>query len=99
MEESRAGRVEEETPAQLATAYHGFPCYDTGMDLTAAILAVETAQNALTAADSGNAQAQSKFDAAKTALDTAKQTDADAITGFNKSLDDLIAAATAAKRS
>jgi len=68
------------------------------MNLADAITAVEAASTTLTAADGAKTSAQSKFDAAKATLDTATQADADAVAAFNKSLDDLIAAASAAKR-
>ena len=68
------------------------------MDLITAIAAVETAQTNVNNADSASTAAQAKFDAAQAALTSSTQGDADALMAFNKSLDDLIASATAAKR-
>lgn len=68
------------------------------MNLSDAIAAVESASTTLNAADGAKTQAQQKFDAAQASLTSATTADADAVTAFNKSLDELIAAATAAKR-
>lgn len=65
--------------------------------LTQAIAAVETAQTNLTNANTSEAAAQSKFDAARQAKADADKADSDAVTAFNSALDALIAAATAAK--
>jgi hypothetical protein len=68
------------------------------MTLLDAISAVEAASTDLSNADTAKAAAQSKFDAAKAAKETADQSDTVAEQSFNASLDALITAATAAKR-
>jgi hypothetical protein len=68
------------------------------MMLLDAISAVEAASTDLSNADTAKAAAQSKFDAAKAAKETADQSDTVAEQSFNASLDALITAATAAKR-
>ena len=66
--------------------------------LSQAISDVEAAQTGLSNADTSKQAAQAKFDAAQAAKTTADQADVDATTTFNAALDELISAATAAKR-
>lgn len=66
--------------------------------LSQAIADVEASVTNLNNADTAQAQAQQKFDAAQAAKAAADQADADAVKDFNAKLDGLIAAATAAKR-
>lgn len=68
------------------------------MNLIEAINAVEAAATDLSNADSAQAAAQAKYEAALAGKNTADQADVDAITKFDGTLDVLIAAATAAKR-
>lgn len=65
--------------------------------LTTAISALETAEQALVAADGNQQRAQEKYDAALTAKTAADGDDAAAVTAFNASLDGLIEACQAAK--
>ncbi len=67
------------------------------MTLTEAITAVENSATSLTTADSAQTVATDKFNAAKTAKDSADLQDKDAIISFNTALDALIAVANAAK--
>lgn len=81
------------------------PAPVTTLSLTDAITAFDSAQATLANADSAQTVAKGQVDAAqaklqaaqdaKTATDTA---DTQAVAAFNQSIDDLIAAATAAKR-
>lgn len=66
--------------------------------LTDAITAAEAAEQNLTGADGAQLAAQAKFDAATLAKAAADAADRDAVTAFNGALDDLSAAALAAKR-
>lgn len=65
--------------------------------LSQAIADVEAASTALSNAQTSQQAAQTKFDAAKSAKDSADQANADAVTAFNSSLDEIVAAAQAAK--
>jgi hypothetical protein len=67
------------------------------MTLQEAIAAVEAADTTRSAADTAKANADTKLAAAQAASVASNTADADAITAFNKSLDDLVTAATAAK--
>jgi hypothetical protein len=66
--------------------------------LSQAIADVEASVTALSAADTAQATANQKFDAAKAAKDSADSDDAKAVETYNTMLDALIAAATANKR-
>lgn len=69
------------------------------LDLQTAINNVEQANTSLSNANTNQSAAQSKFDSALAAKQQADTDDANAVANFNSSLDDLIAAATAAKIS
>jgi hypothetical protein len=71
----------------------------TTMDLAGAIRGVEGAQTALQSADTQQAAAQAKYEDALTTKVSADKAEGDAVAAFNASLDELIAAATAAKVS
>jgi hypothetical protein len=73
------------------------PTGTTAPSLAQAISDVEGAQTTLTNAVSSQQAAQAKYDAAVAGKQTADQTEGDAATAFNGMLDELIAAATAAK--
>ncbi len=62
-----------------------------------AIAAAEAATQALSVADGQQQAAQTKYDAAAQAKATADAADVDAVAAFNGSMDDLSAAALAAK--
>jgi len=65
--------------------------------LTQAINDLEAAQTQLLTATNTQVNAQGKFDGAKAALDQANTDNNTAISNFNSALDEIIAAATAAK--
>lgn len=67
------------------------------MTLAEAIAQVETAQVNLGNADSAQAAANQKYQAALDAKTAADASDAEAVGSFNSALDALIAAATASK--
>jgi hypothetical protein len=67
------------------------------LSLSDAIAAVESAQTSLTAADQSKVAAQAKYDQALANKTLADNSDSNAISTFNGTLDDLVAAAQAAK--
>ena len=73
------------------------PTGTTTPSLAQAISDVESAQTTLTNAESSQQAAQAKYDAAVAGKQSADQTEGDAATAFTAVLDELIAAATAAK--
>lgn len=68
------------------------------MDLTQAIAGVESATAQLKTADDAQAVAQQKFEAARASKESADTANRDAVTAYNASLQELIAAAKASIR-